>query len=125
MAEEKPVVANKKLLVVALILAALTVVIYQTHLHYARKQGRGETIVLLQFTRDVAADQRINRKDLQEIEVSREFAEGLGNYVTAAEMDYALSSTLNQNVLKGRWLLYDYTIPGGRTVPPRAYPREW
>ncbi len=105
-----PSVSNKKLLITALVLAAVVVLLYNFHMRSVRKASRGETVQLLRFVRDMRADERIERKDLEVVELELEYAKGLGNYLTRDKLSYAVSSTLNQPIRKGRWLLFDHTI---------------
>ncbi len=109
--------ASKQLLVVALVLAAIVAVIYNVRIAQIRSESKGETVELIRVVRDMQAGEKIRAKDVETVEVSAEFVKGLDNYMKSDEMDTALTSTLYQPVLKGRWLKYEHTVSSTRTNP--------
>ena len=66
MAEQSPEVRNKGMLLVAFVLAALVVVIYNVQISRAREEARGETIILLRFKRNIKRGGQLDvKKDLK------------------------------------------------------------
>ncbi len=109
--------ASKQLLLVAIILAAIVAVIYNVRITQIQSASKGETVELIRVVRDMQAGEKIRPKDVETVEVSAEFVKGLDNYMKADEMDTALTSTLYQPVLKGRWLKYEHTVSTARPNP--------
>ena len=117
MSEESPGIANKKLLAVALALAALVVVFYNVQISRVREAGKGDTKKLLRVRRPMQRGEEIGRKDIEVVEVELEYAKGFGNYLTEENLDYAVTSTLNEPVSKGQWLLWRHTTTTERNNP--------
>ena len=110
MTPDTPGIVNKKLLVVALVLAAVVVVAFNFHVARVRREARGDTVRLLRLRSDMQAGERIDEDDLEVVEIDRSVAEGYGDVLTADRIGYATTSTLNQSVRKGRWLQLGHTI---------------
>lgn len=117
MAEESPRIQNSMLLVVALILGALVVVIYNVHIYLVRNEDKGVKVSLLQFSRPMTAGEKIEARDLTAVEVDQAFATGLGNYVPAQHKDLIVGQKLTDTASKGHWVLWRHT-----TAPPEASP---
>jgi len=105
---EEPVPAfyNKKLLVVALVLAAIVVVVYQVHINQVRKAGQPQRVTLLQYLRDMAAEEIIDRKYLEERTAEQSVAVALRDPVEAGKIDDILGEQLNHPVQRGDWVHY-------------------
>jgi hypothetical protein len=116
MAEEQtPGVQNKKLLIIALVLAAIVVVIYNVHVAAVRRMATGDLVPALKFKRNMDAGQKIKDGDLEEVTISNQFAEGLGSLVKKADFPQIYDKkTLNQKVAKDQWVLWDYVLEGTR-----------
>jgi len=120
-----PGVSNKKLLAVAIVLAAVVVVLYNVQISRYRKAQAGETVELLRVATDMRVGDRITRDDLEVVKMNVAFARGLANCLTADRIDYAIGSTLNRDVRKGQWLLYEYTISPTQDNPSRRIQPRW
>jgi len=118
-------VSNKKLLIVAVVLAAVVVVLYNVQVSRYRDAQAGEMVELLRVAVDMRAGDRITADDLQVVKMNVSFARGLANCLTADRMDYAVSSTLNRDVPKGQWLLYEYTTSPEQQSPSRRIQPRW
>ncbi len=110
-------VANKKLLLTGIVLAVIVVVLYNVQVARIRATSRGKTVELLRLARDMQPGQKIRSKDLEAVEVPQQFLEGLDNYIKAENIDYAITSTLQQPVIKGRWLMYEHTVNPEKSNP--------
>ncbi len=119
MAEETPGVANKKLLVVALVLAVVMVVFYNIQVAAIRSSSRGQTEWVLQFQVDRSSGEKISSGDIKAVEIETRFAKGLGSYLTQKDRDFALGRVLNQSVTRGQWLLWSHVTASEENNPSR------
>jgi len=117
--------SSKKLLIVAVVLAALVVVLYNYQVSRYRSAQTGRMVRLLQVNADKKAGDRLTRDDLDVAEMPAEFERGLKNCIAADQIDYAVSSTLNQPVRKGQWLLYEYTTIAEEASPSNRIQSRW
>lgn len=117
MAEQTPGIANKKLLVIAIVLAAVAAVFSHLRSMQVEKAARGQTKVLLRFVRDVESGQRIERKDIEPVEVETRVAEGLGKVLTDKDSEFAVDRVLNAPVRKGDWLLWSQVTASEENSP--------
>lgn len=108
MAEQAPARQSKRLLVVALIVAAIVVVIYNVHVSAVRSAGKGEDIVVVKYSRDMEPGERITRKDVHRANVQKAHYEGLGNVVTGDYYDLVVGGVLNQPVKKDQFVTYGH-----------------
>ena len=92
MAEDAPGIQNKRLLIDALVLGAIVVLVYNVHLAKVRQQGKGKTIELVKFARDMTAGQEIRRQDLEVEAVAEAVHRSLGNVVTKEDVNWAVCS---------------------------------
>ena len=106
MAEEIPAIRNKKLLVVALILAAIVVVIYNVHITQVRKAGRGQMVDLLKFRNDMDTGQVVTKKNIRVEQVDRMYYKSLGNVVARKDYDLVVGSVMNQSARKDQFVKY-------------------
>jgi len=127
MAQETPGIANKKLLIVALVLAAVVVVLYNVQISRVRSAARGRTVRLLRLARDMQPGEKIDPKDLEVVEVETRIAEGLGNVITASreDMNYVKTSKITKSVRKGSWLLFEHTVNVERDNPSSRIRKGW
>jgi Flp pilus assembly protein CpaB len=109
MAEDKPTVKNVGLLAAAGIIGALVVVVYVWHIAQVRKAGRGETVQLLEFARDMDAGEAVGVEDLNVITVETSIAKGLGNVVRKSR-DEVRGYALNQPVQRGAFLQWSQIL---------------
>jgi len=123
-AEETPGIQNKGLLVVAAVLGLVVVVIYNIHIQDVRKAGRGKTVALLQYARDLEGGETLTRKDIELVRVPKESAQPLGNVVDEDNKDYAVGSKINQDVQKGQWVLWGH-VTAGRPRRPLQPKKGW
>lgn len=112
MAEESPEVRNKGMLLVAFILAALVVVIYNVQISRAREEARGEMIIVLRFTRNIKRGELLDvEKDLVVEKWHKNFQSGLGSVVvlnTEEEKSGVDGAYVNRKVNKGELLMWAY-----------------
>ncbi len=108
MAEQAPAIQSKRLLVVAVILAAVVVVIYNVHVSAVRTAGRGKMIDLLQFSRDMDPDETVTKKDVHVVPVDKLHYGALGNVVTRKDFDLVVGSVLNQAGKKNEFVKYGH-----------------
>jgi len=127
MDQETPGIANKKLLIVSLILAAVVVVFYNVQISRVRSAARGKTVRLLRVGRDMQPGEGIDLKDLEVVEVETHVAEGLGNVITASQedMNYVKTSKINQYVRKGSWLMFEHTVNVEKDNPSTRIRKGW
>ncbi len=113
MAEVAPDIQNKKLLVIAIVLALVVVVVYNLHVTSIRKSAVGEMVDLLVLTRDMQAGEQISAKDIKKIQIGHQVVKRLGSYVPADEYDYVTGGALlNQPVVKDQILMAYHITPG-------------
>lgn len=135
MAEEVAAVRNKGMLLVALVLAALVVVIYNFQIRRVRKEARGETVILLRFLRNMKRGEQLDvKKDLEVQEVSKQFRGGLGSVVVLNRREERSSIDrryVNRKINKGMYLMWAHISqePQDRqseniTRPNIAYPLD-
>jgi len=121
MAEEAPVVRNKGMLVVAFVLAAVVVVIYNWQAARIRSEARGETIYLLRFRRNMRAGEQLDvKKDLVIDERSKQWEGRMGSVVVLARPAQAGTVDkyyLNQYVRKGDYLRYNHIYHETKDLP--------
>ncbi len=106
MAEQQaPTIQNKKLLIIALVLAAVVVVIYQVHINQVREGAREPNVKLLRFTRDMAGGEEIEDKYIEAHPVPASVAEGLLKTVVRADrINYVRGQRLRRRVQRDDWL---------------------
>ncbi len=112
MAEEAPGVQNKGMLIVALVLGALVVVIYNWQIEVVRRESRGETVLLAQAQRDIKPGEKIDfDKDIVLQEVTKQFQSSLGNVVVLKNKEDGIrlykDTTFKRRVDSGRYLTLD------------------
>ncbi len=113
MAEVAPDIQNKKLLVIAIVLALVVVVVYNLHVTSIRKSAVGEMVDLLVLTRDMQAGEQISAKDIKKIPMGQQVVKRLASYVTADEYNYVIGGALvNQPVVKEQILMAYHITPG-------------
>jgi Flp pilus assembly protein CpaB len=114
---------NIWLLLVSLGLGLVVVVIYNVHIYNVRAAARGETILCVAVTRDLADGDVIREEDLETRVLPRQYDESLATVVRGAEMELAVGEAVNQPVEKGRWLQWEH-ITGGVVVSGVGKPRS-
>ena len=112
MAEDKPVVRNKGMLLLAALVGLLTVLLYNFQVQRVRQEARGETIYVMEFTRPVKADEEIDvEEDLVVREYPKQFEGGLGDVVVLAnpsEKDMLRNRYMRQAAKPGDFLQYGH-----------------
>jgi Flp pilus assembly protein CpaB len=116
-----------KLLIVAVVLAMVVVVLYNLQVAKYRKAQTGQMVELLRLTTSLRAGQAIKPEDVEKVPMPAQYAGGLANCITGerADYDYAVSSTVNQPVRKGQWLLYEFTTPVQGSSPSNRIRSKW
>lgn len=121
MAEESPAVQNKGMLIVALVLGALVVAIYNWQIDRVRTESKGATVWLIKAERDIKAGEKVDtNKDFTLQEVSAQFKGTLGEVVvlnSREDAKYYNAALLKRPVLAGHYLTTDDTEVE-RTVNP-------
>ncbi len=113
MAEVAPDIQNKKLLVIAIVLALVVVVVYNLHVSSIRTSAVGEMVELLTLTHNMQAGEVITAKDIKKIEIGQQVVKRLGSYYPADEYDFVISgNVLNQPVVKDQILMGYHIISG-------------
>lgn len=120
MAEQQvPGIQNKRLLIVAAVLAAVVVIVYNVHIRQVRRAGRGRTIQLLRFQRDMELGEQITSKDLTVVPIDEVAAGNLGNVMGKEHLKFATQSIINQRVQKGQYLLWQHITQDEHSGPSR------
>lgn len=121
MAEQSPEVRNKGMLLVAFVLAALVVVIYNVQISRAREEARGETVLVLRFARNIKRGEQLDvKKDVVVQEMRKDFQTGLGSVVVLNNEEEKSSvdgAYVNRKINKGEWLMWAHISHEAR---PRA-----
>jgi len=120
MATEAPGIQNKGLLIVAVILAAIVVVVYNVHIQSVRSAGKGEKVALIRVARDMKSGDKITEKEIYKVEVDKGIMGNLGNVVPWENLNFVKANTLNQPVQKDQWLLWQHITGSGGYVPASA-----
>jgi len=120
MAEQTPSIQNKRLLVVAILLATAVVVVYNLHVSRIRKGFEGGKVKLLRVNRQMLPGETITAKDLDVVAVPESLAKSLGNAVYAEDRFTVESSTVNQKIEKGQYLLWSHVIGETEDRPSRT-----
>lgn len=113
MAEAKPKVANKGLLLVSVILAVVVVFIYNAHVAKIRKSMIGERMSMTKFTRTMKAGDRIVPQDLEFVDIRAQDARVMGRVVEKSEAKALHGKRLKQAVIAGQWVDWTYVVIGG------------
>jgi Flp pilus assembly protein CpaB len=109
MASETPGIQNKGLLIIAIVLAAIVVVVYNIHIQQVRKAGQGAKVRLLLASADLETGKIRNPdRDIEWKEVDEALAKGLGNVMKYDDLGFARTSELVQPVQKGQWLRWEH-----------------
>ena len=123
MAENSPEVRNKGMLLVAFVLAALVVVIYNVQISRAREEARGETVLVLRLSRNIKRGEQLDiKKDVVVQEVRRDFQAGLGSVVVLnneGEKSSVDGAYVNRKVNKGEWLMWAHISHEAQERPSR------
>ncbi len=120
MAQEAPPIQNKKLIVIAILLGAVVVVVYNVHISGIRKATEGRKVRLLEVNRDMEPGEKITAKDLDVRELHERIVENLTSPVREDEREYIVrNAVLNQPVTKGQLLLWGH-ITGDKETNPSA-----
>ncbi len=108
MAEQTQGIANKKLLIVAVVLAAIVVVFYNLQISRIRKASKGDTEWILRYTVDRQVGDTLSASDIEAVELDTSFVKGLGRCLTRKERDFAIGRRLNQSVTMRQWVLWSH-----------------
>ncbi len=120
MAQEAEPIQNKKLIVIAILLGAVVVVVYNVHISGIRKATEGGKVRLLEVNRDMGPGEKITAKDLDVRELHERIVENLTSPVKADQRGYIVSNAvLNQRVTKGQLLLWGH-ITGDKETNPSS-----
>jgi len=117
MPEEAPHVRNKGLLIVAIVLAAIVVVIYNVHINKIRQLAEGKQVRLVKVTRAMTAGEKIEAKDLTVETIRKADAKALGSVITEEQMKFPIGRRVRQNVNQGEWLQWHH-VTGQHVAGP-------
>lgn len=81
MAEDKPGVKNKGLLIASVVVGLIVVLLYNYQINQVRKAGRGESVEVLAFTQSRDAGERIEKGFFKRVRVDLDFIDGLGDVI--------------------------------------------
>ncbi len=113
MAEVAPDIQNKKLLVIAVVLALVVVVVYNLHVSSIRTSAIGEMVDLLVLTHNMQAGEKITAKDIKKIQMGQQVVKHLGSYYPADDYEFVIGgAALNQPVVKDQILMGYHVTPG-------------
>lgn len=113
MAEEAPKVANKGLLLLSVVLAAVVVIIYNLHVNSVRRSLEGKRVSMTRFTRTMKEGEKITAQDLEFVEIRKQDADLMGRVVEASEAKALHGKLLKQAVTAGQWVDWTYVVIGG------------
>lgn len=117
MAEEAQGIQNKRLLLVAGVLAGVVVVIYNLHIREVRRVGRGEDVKVFSIKHNMDEGQEITLKDVDPLEIKARHAEALGNVVRDKR---ALPARLRVSVEKNQYLQWNHIFMSEDNAPSKA-----
>lgn len=117
MAQETPGIANKKLLLVAIVLAVVVVVLYQVQISHIRKASRGQTQWLLQYQVNRQAGDVLADGDIKAVEVDAKLAAGLEGCMTRENKEFPVGRKLTESVRREQWVLWRHV-----TAPEESNP---
>ena len=106
MAQEAPVVHNRRLLVVAGVLGLIVVILYNVQMQAVRNSLQGPTVPVLRVTRDLQAGEVIKSEDLKQEELDSDVVASLGNVVKASQWVKDSQQTVNRPVKRNQFLLW-------------------
>ena len=111
MAEQTPVVQNKRLLIVALVLAALVVLLFNV---YVSGVGRGDedaTVELAAFARPMRRGDKIKDGDLKAIRFPQQYTYGLPNVLEWDRRAIAKDKFVTQTVQENEFVRFAHITP--------------
>jgi len=111
MADEKPAVQNKGMLIVALVLGVLVVLVYNWQITQVRDEAKGETVYLLRVAVDYKQGTALDARRLEVNEVAAHHAKGLGPVVVLRrpeEKNNFNGYTINRSMRAGETLLWSH-----------------
>ncbi len=120
MEQQTTTVKNKGLLIVAAVLALLVVIIYWWHVGRIREEGRGETIKLLVYTRNIDKGDVLT---LADVSVGA-YSKSLGRNFEARKPEEVVGETLVQDVEQGQFFQWIHVQGGRRELPSETITRH-
>ena len=122
MADETPVVQNKGMLIVALVLGILVVLIYNWQIAQVREEIKGETVFLFRVRTDFKQGATLSMQDLEPYEVGKNIAESLGPVVSMTspeDRSIVAGYSINQPIRAGETLFWSH-IDRKNDPPPSS-----
>jgi len=110
-------VQNRKLLLVALVLGAVVVILFNIQVRSARKSGEGETIELAGFDRRMTRGEKIKTGDLKLILFPERFRGGLPNVLEWENRSLALGKRLIRPVQENEFVRFDHIEVDESSLP--------
>jgi Flp pilus assembly protein CpaB len=117
MAQEAPVVHNRRLLIVAAVLGLVVVILFNVQTQAIRTSLQGTQLPALTVTRDLRPGETIKPEDVTSTTVSSDTVNAFGNAISRQDFDN-VQMTTNQSVPKGRTLLWAYVVKGDAANRP-------
>ncbi len=118
MVDESPGIQNKKLLIVALGLALIVMVLYNLRISQVRRAGKGDTVTLLRYNRDIEAGEKIKESDFDIVRVDKRLVGSLGQVIERSGLEHVLDiGRLNQPVQRGLLAFWPHVTRDSRYNP--------
>lgn len=121
MADEKSSgIQNKWLLIIALVLGALVVLVYNAHIRAIRSEKEGQYRDIVEMTKDLKADGKITRRHIAKIRIPAGDEKAFRKVIPWKQRDWLLAGggrRVNQAVKKGEYLLWDHVMGGSGASP--------
>jgi len=128
MAKQQYEIQNKRMLVVAAILALVVVVLWNLHVHQIRQENEEDMVSVYELTKDLHTGEAVLPENLRTTRISARLVpvgnEDLGNVVLATDSVAGLHVT--EDVAAGRILKWSYleagqSAKGESIVPPTGF----
>lgn len=115
-------VQNKWLILIAIVLGIMAAAIYNLHVKAIRNEYEGNSVEIVEVTRDLAAGDRLRGDCIKpyEIPASEAAKKSFGNVIKWSQHDMLLvegGKRVNQPVKKGQFLLWDHITGREGTNP--------
>jgi len=117
MAEEAPVIQNKRLLAVATVLAAVVVTLFYVQLNRARRSAETVTVKLAVYDHRMKAGDRIKLGDLKYVEFPEEHLKRLPKVLKWEQRSIAKDKILTQPVQEGEFVSFQHIVGAGASLP--------
>ena len=117
---EQPVVWNKKLLVVALILGVLAVALFYVYDAIREREATGSTVPVLHWKRDIEAGKAVTAADITVKDIPRSRMSAFENTLSDNPEDWNLAKdVLRQPVKRGEPVRYADLLSVGGSGDPK------